>query len=143
MEGENVTLEIILLDDIIQPLNLTVHTEDISADSASDYRALDQSLTFQPAGATSLMMVVQALPDNHAELVETFRVVLSQPSLGIEENATVDIIDSNGTRKNIHLMSICISPPLPTHSFLPLLPFRPSYNSRCIECCCSPVCGGA
>ena len=126
MEGENVTLEIILLDDITQPLNLIVHTEDISADSASDYKALDQSLTFQPAGDTSLTMIVQALPDNHAELVETFRVVLSHPSLGIEENATVYIIDSNSTEKkknNIHLMSIYISPPLPSHSFLPLLLF--------------------
>ena len=106
MEGENVTLEIILLDDITQPLNLTVHTEDISADSASDYKALDQSLTFQPAGDTSLTMIVQALPDNHAELVETFRVVLSHPSLGIEENATVYIIDSNGTEKKKYIFTL-------------------------------------
>ena len=99
MEGDNVTLEVTLLDDITQPLTLTVQTEGIGAVSASDYRALEQSLTFQPGGDASLSMIVQALPDDRAELVEMFRVVLSQPLLGIEENATVYIIDSNGTRK--------------------------------------------
>lgn len=91
-------LEIRLLDDIVQPLTLTVRTEDLSADSASDYRALDQSLTFRP-GETSLTVMVQAFPDNRTELVESFRILLSQHSLEIEENATVYITDSNGTKR--------------------------------------------
>ena len=98
-EGESIALEIHLLDDIVQPLTFTVRTEDLSADSASDYRALDQSLTFRPGGETSLTVMVQAFSDNRAELVESFHILLSQHSLEIEENATVYITDSNGTKR--------------------------------------------
>ena len=104
MEGESITLEIRLLDDITQPLTLTVRTEDVSsAVSASDYVELNQTLTFLPGGDTSLTVIVQALPDDLAEPVETFQVVLSQPSLRIEESATIYIIDTNGMRKKLHL----------------------------------------
>ena len=95
-EGESIALEIHLLDDIVQPLTLTVRTEDFSADSASDYRALDQNLTFHPDDETSLTVMVQTILDDRAELVESFRVLLSQHSLEIEENATIYITDSNG-----------------------------------------------
>ena len=98
-EGGSITLVVQLLDDIIQPLTFTVCTEDISAVSGSDYRPLNRSLTFHPGGETSLTVMVEALPDDQAEMMEFFRVVLSQSSLGIEESATVYIIDSNGNRR--------------------------------------------
>jgi hypothetical protein len=99
MEGESITLGIQLLDDITQPLTLTIHTEDFSAVSAIDYRPLDQNITFHHGGDTSLTVMVEALPDDLVELVEFFRVVMSQPSLGLEESATVHITDSNGNRR--------------------------------------------
>ena len=99
-EGENITLEIMLLDDIVQPLTLSVHTDNISAVSGSDYSTLDQSITFQPDGDASLTVTIRALRDDHAELVEMFIIVLSESSLGLEENATIHVTDSNCTRKN-------------------------------------------
>jgi hypothetical protein len=100
MEGGSITLGIQLLDDITQPLTLTIRTEDDSAAvSASDYTPLDQNITFHPRGDASMTVIVEALADDPAEMVESFRVILSQPSLGIEESATVRIIDSNGNRR--------------------------------------------
>ena len=98
-EGGRVTLVIQLLDDVIQPLTLMVRTDDVSAVSGSDYRPLDSSLTFHPSNTTSLTVMVEALSDDQAEVVESFRVILSQSSLGIEESATVYIIDSNGNSR--------------------------------------------
>ena len=98
-EGGSITLVVQLLDDIIQPLTFTVRTEDMSAVSGSDYRPLNSSLTFHPGGESSLTVMMEALTDDEAEVVESFRVVLSQSSLGIEESATVYIIDSNGNRR--------------------------------------------
>ena len=102
VEGESITINIVILDNITQPLTITVRTEDISAVSmsgtSSDYIAVNQTITFQPGGNTSLPVTIQTLQDDHAELVESFRVVISQPLLGIEENVTVYIMDSNGKK---------------------------------------------
>ena len=102
VEGESITINIVILDNITQPLTITVRTEDISAVStpgtSSDYSAVNQTITFQPGGNTSLPVAIQTLQDGHAELVESFRVVISQPLLGIEENVTVYIMDSNGEK---------------------------------------------
>ena len=98
-EGGRVTLVVHLLDDIIQPLTLMVRTEDVSAVLGSDYRPLDSSLTFHPSNTTSFTVMVEALSDDQVEVVESFRVVLSQSSLEIDESATVYIIDSNGNSR--------------------------------------------
>ena len=108
MEGENVTLEIMIVDNITQTLVITVLTEDISAVSGSDYSAVLLRVNFT-SGYGSHPLIIQALQDNHAELIETFRVVLSQPSLGIEENTTVYIIDSNGIRNCAYNKPVCCS----------------------------------
>ena len=108
MEGENVTLEIMTVDNITQTLVITVLTEDISAVSGSDYSAVLLRVNFT-SGHGSHPLIIQALQDNHAELIETFRVVLSQPSLGIEENTMVYIIDSNGIRNCAYSRPVCCS----------------------------------
>ena len=100
-EGLNVTLKIILFDNITQPLTVMVLTEDISASSDTDYTPLNQTLTFQPGGATSMTVTLEIMEDNLAELNESLLVKLVQPSLGLmitRENVTIDIIDSNGMR---------------------------------------------
>ena len=99
-EGDKVDLVIELQDSITQPLMIKVHTEDDSAVSTpdGDYDPKEQTLTFQPGGVSTLNVTVQTRADNLSELVESFRVVLTQPSLGLmisEGSATVTIIDDS------------------------------------------------
>ena len=99
-EGDEFDLVIELQDNITQPLMINVHTEDDSAVSTSDgdYDPKEQTLTFQPGGVSTLNVTVQTRADNLSELVESFRVVLTQPSLGLmisEGSATVTIIDDS------------------------------------------------
>ena len=99
-EGDEFDLVIELQDNITQPLMINVHTEDDSAVSTSDgdYDPKEQTLTFQPGGVSTLNMTVQTRADNLSEPVESFRVVLTQPSLGLmisEGSATVTIIDNS------------------------------------------------
>ena len=105
-EGESVAIGISLLDNnITQALTVQIHTEDDSA-SDGDYTLspVVQTVTFYPGGPTTKLLTVRALEDDYAEHLEGFRVVLSHPSLGlmiIQNNATVDIIDTNGTKLNM------------------------------------------
>ena len=99
-EGDEVDLVIELQDNITQPLMINVRTEDDSAISTfdGDYDPKEQTLTFQPGGVSTLNVTVQTRADNLSEPVESFRVVLTQPSLGLmisEGSATVTIIDNS------------------------------------------------
>ena len=100
-EGENVSLNVVVMDDITEELVVAVRTEDISAASDSDYSAVTLSVTFTP-DYKSHPLTIQALEDDEAELVEAFSVTISQPfpDLGFADNATVYIIDRNGTVQN-------------------------------------------
>ena len=101
-EGESVTMEIILEGNITRPLLVTVETEDLTT-SPDDYSPLRETLTFQPLGGNTTVafktVTVNTTSDDFAELTEEFRIVLSQPSLGLnitQGSVTVGIVDSTG-----------------------------------------------
>ena len=98
-EGESVAIEISLRDNITRPLTVRVQTEDIST-SPGDYAPLmRETLTFLPGGDATLVLTVGAVSDDFAEVTEQFRVVLMEPSPGLnvtQGSLTVNIIDSTG-----------------------------------------------
>lgn len=111
MEGDNVALELSLLDNITQPLAVQVHADDDTA-SHDDYvfDPVVQTITFHPGGPTTALLIVHALEDDYAENLEELRIILSRPSLGltiIEGNATVDIIDTNGMKLESKFFVVC------------------------------------
>lgn len=87
----NAVFTITLSSASTQPVTVQYSTSNVSASSGSDYSPISGTLTFAP-GETSKTLAVAVLADSLAESLETFRVMLTNPS-----NATIGTSTGTGT----------------------------------------------
>ena len=85
-------------NDLDTVVSVDFATTNLSATAGSDYIDVATSLTF-PAGETNQTVAVPILNDGQPEGVETFQVLLSNPTggaeLGVRSNATVRVSDND------------------------------------------------